>query len=231
MTDYEPGPFQSPQRPTDLSQEVYLQKLEKRPDLIRDWLRGLLTETQFFERLDEVKISKKFLSLRNGSTINFDISEDYGQADPAFQPEAPHDLSTIEKLMDWASSLVENEGDQTLALEEISEYLDGKLTLSEITKRFKKRGWIEKSVTKRSIKKGRNHSSIYDMVYRALEKYKIMNRRELIEHLSPSLTTSKRPAAAIRQAIRRGLEREFFTADNMNGVTYYTINMNRPYAD
>lgn len=231
MNDYEPGPFNSPTQPTDLSQEVYLQKLEKRPDLIRDWRRGILTETEFFERLDEVRISKKFLSLRNGATINFDISEDYGQADPAFQSEIPHDLSDVTKLMDWASSLVENEGDQTLALEEISEYLDGELTLSEITKRFKKRGWIEKSVTKRSIKKGRNHSSIYNMVYRALEKYKIMTREELIQHLSPTLTTSKRPAAAIRQAIRRGLEREFFSTEQINGDIYYSINMNRPYKD
>jgi len=230
MTNYKPGPFNSPPQPTDLSQEVYLQKLEKRPDLIRDWRRGILTETEFFEQLDEVRISKKFLSLRNGVDINFDISVDYGQADPAFQ-SAPHDLSDITKLMDWASSLVEHEDDQTIALEEISEYLDGKITLSEITKRFKKRGWIEKSVTKRSIKKGRNHSSIYNMVYRALEKYKIMTREELIQHLSPTLTTSKRPAAAIRQAVRRGLEREFFTTDFIDGDTYYSINMNRPYKD
>ncbi|MBW2559272.1 MAG: hypothetical protein JRE40_00305 [Deltaproteobacteria bacterium] len=228
MTEYKPGPFNSPQRPTDLSQEVYLQKLEKRPDLIREWRRGILTETEFFERLDEVKISKKFLSLRNGVDINFDISEDYGQADPAFQ-SAPHDLSDVTKLMDWAATLVENEGDQTLALEWISEYFDGNLTLSEITKKFKSRGWIDKSVTKRSIKKGRNHSSIYNMVYRALDKYKILTREELIRHLSPTLTSSKRPAAAIRQAIRRGLEREFFTTDMIDGEVYYTINMNRPY--
>jgi len=222
------NPYHAPQKPTDLSQEVWLQQLEKSPKLIIDWRRGLLTEDEFLEELSQVPISRKLLKLRERDTLNFDISEDYGQAIPAFKSADGHSLVHLNKLMEWTDSIQPRE-DCTLALKLISDYLDEKISLPEVTKAFKSHGWIEKSVTKRAIKKGRNHSSIYDLVYRALEKYKTMTREELIIHLSPALPNSKRPAAAIRQALRRGLEREFFAQEEVDGEVEYFINMNRPY--